>query len=273
MRHRNEEKLYYAVVLEGTEITSHDDGKGHSLVLYPACSVYTGSRVLEGIPKPVRDSQQLNSILAVDGIRRLPRFEDNLASAIRDTVLFAANLIRWIWNHRLGVLVASLLLATLSLALVLFLVVTKSPKPAEAYVVIPTLESIVTEVAFEVSLAEPTLAEPVIVVKEPIKDAKLISARLSHYWPPLGGTNCSRYVGGQCISKMASGEAWQDWVGKAVACPIGYPFWTKIILPGGEEFYCLDRGGGIVGNWFDLLVEIPPVAYGSVIDVWVVFPE
>jgi hypothetical protein len=44
-----------------------------------------------------------------------------------------------------------------------------------------------------------------------------VKARISHYWPPLGGTNCYLFVNGQCISRMASGEPWQKWVDNAVA--------------------------------------------------------
>ena len=29
-------------------------------------------------------------------------------------------------------------------------------------------------------------------------------ARLSHYWPPLGGPNCARFRNGQCLSLTAS---------------------------------------------------------------------
>jgi hypothetical protein len=76
---------------------------------------------------------------------------------------------------------------------------------------------------------------------------------------------------------MASGELVDNWIGKAAACPAEFPFWTKIVLPGGEEFVCLDRGGAITilpGNvfWVDLLVKNPPVPYGTIVDVRVVLP-
>lgn len=100
-----------------------------------------------------------------------------------------------------------------------------------------------------------------------------VRARLSHYWPALGGVNCFRFVAGECVSRMASGERWQDWIGRAVACPKEYPFWTRVILPGGEEFICLDRGGKIVDNWFDLLVQVAPVPFGTLVDVRVILPE
>ena len=76
---------------------------------------------------------------------------------------------------------------------------------------------------------------------------------------------------------MASGERWQDWIGRAAACPREWPFWTEIVLPGGERFYCLDRGGKIVYGldgipFVDLLVQVPPVSFGTIVDVQVIFP-
>lgn len=77
---------------------------------------------------------------------------------------------------------------------------------------------------------------------------------------------------------MSSGLPWQDWYNRAAACPSSLPFWTEIILPGGELFYCLDRGGKIVetgdgGMWIDLLVKSPPVLYGTPITVTVVYND
>ena len=104
-----------------------------------------------------------------------------------------------------------------------------------------------------------------------------LRAHMSHYTPWTGGTNCSNFVNGQCISRMASGQKWQDWVGRATACPKEFPFWTVFTLPGGEKFVCLDRGGRIVtlqdgSIWLDLLVEQAPVPYNTVIDVVVTYP-
>jgi hypothetical protein len=100
------------------------------------------------------------------------------------------------------------------------------------------------------------------------------TVRVSHYWPAYGGTNCSRFVNGECISRMASGERWQDWIGRAAACPIEWEFGTQIILPGGEFFSCQDRGSAIryVGGitWIDLLVKEPPVAFGTLLEVTII---
>ena len=103
-------------------------------------------------------------------------------------------------------------------------------------------------------------------------------ARLSHYRPELGGVNCGNFVNGYCVSRMASGERWEDWYGRAAACPREIPFWTTIILPGGEQFFCLDRGGKILTNsdqsiWIDLLVREAPVPFGTRVNVQLVYPN
>lgn len=110
-----------------------------------------------------------------------------------------------------------------------------------------------------------------------ILPGELVPVRVSHYWPPLGGPNCSRFVGGQCVSATASGEPWPAWVGRGAACVPEWPFGTTFTLPGGETFTCVDRGGAIRTGadglpWVDLLVEVPPVHYGDVVTVRVVKP-
>lgn len=106
-----------------------------------------------------------------------------------------------------------------------------------------------------------------------------MQVRLSHYKPWLGGVNCSRFVAGQCVSRMASGEPWQDWLNRGAACPIEWAFGTVIVLqPGGETFVCLDRGGAIVTGadgiaWVDLLLAgQPPMPYGAITEATVYFP-
>lgn len=111
----------------------------------------------------------------------------------------------------------------------------------------------------------------------PAPVGNVVMARLSSYWPPLGSVNCFRFVAGQCISPTASGEPWQDWVGRGAACVPEWPFGTVITLPGGERFTCVDRGGAIkIGAdnvpWIDLLLEHPPVSFGTVVPVHVVYP-
>jgi hypothetical protein len=76
---------------------------------------------------------------------------------------------------------------------------------------------------------------------------------------------------------MASGLPWEEWVGRAAACPAELPFGTTVELPGGETFTCLDRGGKVVTTaagelWIDLLLESAPVPYGTVMPVTVRLP-
>lgn len=102
-----------------------------------------------------------------------------------------------------------------------------------------------------------------------------IFARASSYWPPAGGTNCSHFVDGRCLSRMASLYPWQLWINKAVSCPEEWPFGTLVVYDG-QTWVCLDRGGAIDYRkgipWIDFLTNQPPAAYGSVIAVDVIFP-
>jgi hypothetical protein len=52
-------------------------------------------------------------------------------------------------------------------------------------------------------------------------------------------------VDGECLSKMSSGERWQDYVDQAAACPLEWDFGTRFRTPDGREWECLDRGGAI----------------------------
>ena len=106
---------------------------------------------------------------------------------------------------------------------------------------------------------------------------ELVTVRVSHYEPWQGGINCFLFVNGKCLSGMSSGERWENWIGRASACVKEWPFWARFTLPGGEEFICLDRGGAIVIGvdglpWVDLLVETPPVPFGTPVQVSVIWP-
>jgi len=102
-----------------------------------------------------------------------------------------------------------------------------------------------------------------------------IAVRVSHYWPPLGGPNCFRWERGRCVSRMASGERWEDWAYRpwrepgAAACPPEWPFGTRFHLAG-RDWVCLDRGGRIRYEngvpWVDLLAPaLPePLEFGDV---------
>ena len=101
---------------------------------------------------------------------------------------------------------------------------------------------------------------------------EMIRARISHYWPALGGPNCSNFVNGECLSRMASGKNWANYVDRALACPSEYPFGTKFVIFG-KVWECWDRGGAIVrqGNviWLDLLTQRAPVPFGTEMEVQV----
>jgi len=136
----------------------------------------------------------------------------------------------------------------------------------------------------------PSPSEPSTLVTAPAPTSSLPAStpkvetrqvRLSHYWPPYLGTNCGRI--GQagadstyCVARTASGERWEDWIGRGAACPPEFPFGTVIMLPGGERFTCIDRGGKIKTvdgvPWIDLLVFRPPVPYGTLVEVRVIYP-
>lgn len=95
-----------------------------------------------------------------------------------------------------------------------------------------------------------------------------IPVRVSYYQPWLGGTNCSDFENGICISKTASGEPWQDWMEYGAACPPEWDFGTRFTLPDDSTWACIDRGGQIQIQdgiaWVDLLTENPKYSYGSI---------
>ena len=103
-----------------------------------------------------------------------------------------------------------------------------------------------------------------------------VTAKISHYWPPLGGQNCSKFVAEGCVARMANGQRWQDWIDRAVACPAELPFGTKVYAFG-QEWVCQDRGGMIVREadnvyWFDFLTEKSPAPYGAFEEVVIIRP-
>ena len=105
-----------------------------------------------------------------------------------------------------------------------------------------------------------------------------IQIRASHYWPDLGGINCSHFVNGHCTAHMANGKPWQSYINIAIACPIEMPFGTKIIV-NNKTWICMDRGGKIIyGNdgipWIDFLSESSPFdgyQYGAVFDAIIIY--
>jgi hypothetical protein len=117
--------------------------------------------------------------------------------------------------------------------------------------------------------AEP--AQPALPVVE--VQGEVIKARISHYYPGWGGPNCSNFVGGRCVSNMASGKPWEPYLDQACACPAEFPFGTKFVVQG-KTWVCMDRGGAIVREggkiWLDLLTKKAIVPYGAVLKVEVI---
>jgi hypothetical protein len=102
--------------------------------------------------------------------------------------------------------------------------------------------------------------------------------RVSQYWPPQGPPNCwePMWINGQCLAPTKSGERWQDWVDRGIACPPEWPFGTQVQVLG-EIWTCVDRGGAIeyVNGipWIDQLTATERVPYGTVVDATVFFPS
>lgn len=129
-----------------------------------------------------------------------------------------------------------------------------------------------------------TFETPSLSIPLPKGGGENVKVKVSYYWPPLGGTNCSQFVNGECISRMASGEPWQEWVDKAIACAPQYPFGTIFVIEG-RVWICKDRGGAIqqitqyiqgkLFNvvWVDQLIEEPTVPFGTVVDAKVYLPN
>ena len=151
--------------------------------------------------------------------------------------------------------------------------VVEPDQPAD--VPIPeTRGSDLIEEVFAVQPAAAAVVEPApVVVAAPAGTA--MQVRYSHYWPPLGGTNCSSFVNGVCISAMASGQPWAPYVGTAVACPKEWAFGTTVELDG-RVWTCMDRGSAIKYvdgvPWIDFLEATGRYVHGSIVAVHVVHP-
>lgn len=108
-----------------------------------------------------------------------------------------------------------------------------------------------------------------------------IFVKVSHYWPPLGGPNCAVYIGtppnGECISRMANNERWQDWVGIAIACPGEWAFETRLVIAD-QIWVCKDHGEDIKYDengypWIDMLISDPsPYSFGDIVEA-TILPE
>lgn len=108
-----------------------------------------------------------------------------------------------------------------------------------------------------------------------------MSVRISHYWPPLGGTNCAIYIGtppnGRCVSKVRGGtQPWQMWIGKSgIACPPEWKFGTQVVVSG-RSWTCMDRGDAIqfVNGiaWVDMMIPRALYKYGAVVEAYLKEP-
>jgi len=72
---------------------------------------------------------------------------------------------------------------------------------------------------------------------------------------------------------MASGEPWEEWIDRAIACPVEWEFGTIVRLFG-IDWTCMDRGGAIVYQdgipWVDILSEKSPVSYGEIVEAEII---
>ncbi|MDP6769076.1 MAG: hypothetical protein QF704_00085 [Anaerolineales bacterium] len=119
---------------------------------------------------------------------------------------------------------------------------------------------------------------PVAVDPNARKAITQVQVRVSNYYPPAGGANCSDFRDNYCQSRMASGARWEDYLWRqpgAAACISDWEFGTTFTLPDGSQWICLDRGGSINAitgpPWVDLLEQHPRYDYGSV--VWATIRE
>ena len=75
-----------------------------------------------------------------------------------------------------------------------------------------------------------------------------IKVRVTHYYPPEGGTNCWRFINGYCVSNTASGIPWENVMDLAVACPYDFPLGSWVEIREMGSYICLDRGEMVCVN-------------------------
>jgi hypothetical protein len=130
-------------------------------------------------------------------------------------------------------------------------------------VYIETAQPIVVEVQVNYPTQEPTPTQlPTLEptpTGQPGENYIYVAMQYSYYYPPLGGANCSNFVNGYCHATMANGERWEDWLGRAVACPDWIPLETVIEVVEPEVlkgiWICKDRGQLITDMWLDFLMD------------------
>ena len=104
----------------------------------------------------------------------------------------------------------------------------------------------------------------------PTQVVEKIKIKVSYYNPALGGINCYQFHNGECVSKMANGERWQDWINNgAIACPFEIDLEQKIHFDG-NTYVCKDRGSKVVFDgefyWIDILTDNPEYSFGDSFD-------
>ena len=120
--------------------------------------------------------------------------------------------------------------------------------PVLANVIEPT--STLPNPTVSTTLPEPTTIPTTIPTLAPTPAEKLY-ARLSHYFPEWGGTNChpANWNGTYCSSNLTNGkyyEHWSYWAERqSTACPKEYPLGTIFRIDGFGDYECVDRGGSI----------------------------
>ena len=105
------------------------------------------------------------------------------------------------------------------------------------------------------TLPPPTVSTVLAPTSTPIQEPTIepqLYARLSHYWPALGGTNChpANWNGTECTTLLTDGKQWQHWYYwatniNATACPREFKLGTVFAIEGFGEYTCIDRGGAI----------------------------
>jgi hypothetical protein len=81
---------------------------------------------------------------------------------------------------------------------------------------------------------------------------------------------------GQCISRMASGEDFRAYFGKALACSSDYELGTvfRVIIPDSlaGDWVCLDRGGAVGGRMLDFLQREGVLEWNTMLEAQVINP-
>jgi len=75
---------------------------------------------------------------------------------------------------------------------------------------------------------------------------------------------------------MTNGEAWEDWVDIAVACPPEWPFETQVVIDG-RTWICKDQGGAIIYEedgipWIDMLTEYALYPHKTIVEAQIIPP-